>query len=368
MTMSEQQIGGILALFHKCKWSFRRIAAAMQISKNTVVAVVQTYSEAGERVADQRRRIRNSDSQKKIRARQAMAKRYAKCTFKVNSRTFVKHGSARRIREAMLVDKKNPTNVSVRTIQRDLNNSGLKCIVRRKCSSLKPVHVQARLNFARTFRRRYNRSYARWRANTDIYKHIIFSDEHNITANDHSSRQMWVESRKHLIPREVSNPFNTRRIMIWGAIGYNYKSPLVVYNINEIDPNTDKRVTQTQDAYHRRCLIGSGVIQYCANNNMIYMQDGSRTHTATKCKMYIASKGVKLIDNWPAHTPRLNPIEKLWSHLDRVVADMTPAMTVEALIANVKTAWDALSHSTVNQFVMTFENGLRECRAANGQY
>jgi hypothetical protein len=210
MTISDHQIAGILALYHKCKCSFRPIAEAMHVSKNTVAAVLRTYNEAGERVADHERSARHSDRQKKIRARQAMAKRYAKCTFKVNARTFVKRGSARRTRGAMLVHTKNPTYVSVRTIQRDLNKSGLRCIVRRKCSSLKPVHVQARLNFARTFRQRYSRSHAWWRANTDIYQHIIFSDEYHVTANGHSPREMWVERRKNLIPREVRNPSNTR--------------------------------------------------------------------------------------------------------------------------------------------------------------
>ena len=210
MTISDQQISGILALFHKCKCSFRRIAEVMQVSKNTVAAVLRTYNEAGERVANQRRRIRNSDSQTKIRARQAMAKRYAKCSLKVNARTFVKRGSARRIRGAMLVHNKNPTYVSVRTIQRDLNKSGVMCIVRRKSFSLKPDHVQARLSFARTFRQRYSRSHARWRANTDICQHIIFSDEYHVTTNCYSPREMWVERRKKLIPREVRNPSTTR--------------------------------------------------------------------------------------------------------------------------------------------------------------
>ncbi len=98
------------------------------------------------------------------------------------------------------------------------------------------------------------------------------------------------------------------------------------------------------------------------------MQDGSRTHTANKCKDYIASKGVVLIDNWPAHTPRLNSIEKLWAHLDKEITDLRPVTTVDELTARVRTAWDSIPLGVINRFVMSFQQGLTECVRAKGNY
>ena len=67
---------------------------------------------------------------------------------------------------------------------------------------------------------------------------------------------------------------------------------------------------------------------------------------------YIASKGVVLIDNWPAHTPRLNRIEKLCAHLDKQMADLGPVKTVGELTARVRTAWDSILLGVINRFVM----------------
>ncbi len=96
--------------------------------------------------------------------------------------------------------------------------------------------------------------------------------------------------------------------------------------------------------------------------------DRGRTHTANKCKDYIASNEVVLIDNWPAHTPRLSPIEKLWAHLDKDIADLGPVKTVDELTARVRTAWDSIPLGVINRFVMSFQPGLTECVRAKGNY
>ena len=73
------------------------------------------------------------------------------------------------------------------------------------------------------------------------------------------------------------------------------------------------------------------------------------------------------MENWPAHTPKLNPIEKLWARLECIMTDMGPAHDVEALEVQVKTAWDSIPMNVINRFVMSFEDGLKFCRVHRGE-
>ena len=341
----------------------KSVAEILGLSKNTVAAVLKRFPEDGSTPAP-RARNRNTPSQRQLRRRQTMMKNLAKTTCKKGNRKCVKFATARRIREAAIA---KDVQVSQRTVQRDLKACGLKCVVRHRCSSLQPHHVTNRLKFARNFVRDYKNSYPEWSPDIDVYKQVVFSDEHYCTGNDNSSRQMWVGSRKDIIPREVTGSFNTRRIMVWGAVGHGYKSELVVFDTSIKDPETDKRNTQTQISYHRRCLT-KGVIKHCREKKKIYMHDGARMHTAKKCTDYIRRQGVKLITNWPAHTPRLNPIEKIWAHLDELVTEMGPVNTVKELIDNVHTAWNSIPQSTIDKFVLQFETALKECRQQKGEY
>lgn len=360
--------GCICAGYRNYGSSYAELAKQFNVSKNTIGVILRSYDEHGNLTQPQRVRNLQTAFQKKIKVRRNMMKRYAKATCVKGGRKFVKHGSARCIREAALIDPKNPVKKSVRTIQRDLKAAGLKCLVRKKCSSLKPQHVSARLKFSQTFKQKYKYAYQTWNDRTNMFKKIVFSDEHTCTGNDHSLRTMWVEHRRDVVPREVGNPFNTKRMMIWAAIGYNYKSELVTFDVNKKNPETEKKYTQTQHTYHRRCLIGTGVMQKCFDEKLLFMQDGSKTHTANKCKDYIARKGVRLIDNWPAHTPRLNPIEKVWDLLDQKISDMGQVTSVEELERNIRKAWKDIPLETINNYVLSFEQSLKECRAAKGEY
>ena len=341
----------------------KSVADSLGISKNTVAAVLKRFPADGS-TPTRRARNLNTPFQRQIKKRRTMMKNFAKATSKKGSRKCVKFATARRIREAAVT--KN-IQVSQRTVQRDLKACGFKCVVRHRCSSLQPRHVTNRLKFARNFVRDYKNSYPEWSPDIDVYKQVVFSDEHYCTGNDISSRQMWVGSRKDIIPREVAGSFNTKRIMVWGAVGHDYKSKLVVFDTSIKDPETDKRNTQTQISYLRRCL-SRGVIKHCRERKKIYMHDGARMHTAKMCTDYIRRQGVKLITNWPAHTPRLNPIEKIWAHLDELVSDMGPVNTVQELINNVHSAWESIDQSTIDKFVLQFETALKECRQQKGEY
>ena len=50
---------------------------------------------------------------------------------------------------------------------------------------------------------------------------------------------------------------------------------------------------------------------------IIFMQDGASCHTSISTRKFLAENRVKVLQNWPANSPDLNPVENCWSWLAR---------------------------------------------------
>ena len=136
-------------------------------------------------------------------------------------------------------------------------------------------------------------------SNNEINIKIVFRDESKEQIFPDNSN-LW-RKRGSTFPKIFVNEkkFNNV-IMIFGAIGFNYKSKLVISPI-EIDSE-----------------------QYCHNIQMlgilnrkdyfIYMQDGSTSHTASSTTKWL-KKRMNILKNWPPNSPDLNPIENIWGML-----------------------------------------------------
>jgi len=103
-------------------------------------------------------------------------------------------------------------NVQRSTIHRDLQASGMKCVVRR--------YIPTRdLSKKRAFA-------AAMLKNPALCRRLIFSDEHTISVNDHSCRIQYVQEGVRPIGRERKRLHNVVNLSVWGAIGKDWRSPL----------------------------------------------------------------------------------------------------------------------------------------------
>jgi transposase len=369
MTATRYQRGAIMAL-HKRGVSYRDIVLSVEgiNSKNTVTKIVrqELFLEQNPDATFERQRNLKTKKQVSLKRRRQLAKKLAKQQVKRPGGNIPKYGTCRRIGEGL--QTKHRIKVSACTVRRDLRKEGMKPIVRKRVSGMNPEHVAARLLFIRTFKERYGRAYRQWPSRTDVFKKLIFSDEHWCTTNDSSSRIQWCSHRHDALARSSKARYNTKSIMIWAAIGYNYKSPIIVLNTTK--KNEENKISRLNGESYHKLLVKSQVVSFCQENRYIFMQDGARPHIAEEVMNYFRNKNVVVMRNWPAHSPALNPIEKVWSHLNTLVSEhYPPARDTQELEAQVRWIWEhKMTQATINNFVLGFDKCCQECVALRGKY
>ena len=96
--------------------------------------------------------------------------------------------------------------------------------------------------------------------------------------------------------------------MVWGAIGWDYKSPLIF--LTRIEGK--RGICSTA---HLEQVLESVVFPYydllrgAEKRDFIFMEDGAKVHKG-KARLPKLEKGLRGFD-WPPSSPDLNPIEKV---------------------------------------------------------
>eukprot|EP00672_Neobodo_designis_P026123 CAMPEP_0174830162 /NCGR_PEP_ID=MMETSP1114-20130205/2371_1 /TAXON_ID=312471 /ORGANISM="Neobodo designis, Strain CCAP 1951/1" /LENGTH=354 /DNA_ID=CAMNT_0016063949 /DNA_START=36 /DNA_END=1100 /DNA_ORIENTATION=- len=282
---------------------------------------------------------------KAMRARRRHVGKLARATVKINNRTIPAYPSTtciqRQLRRAHKIE------VSRVTIRTDLIALGFVCRVRPRVPCTDQADFARRYTFVRhVIARRLTAS------------RIIFSDEKLFTTNDFSGRSMWVSKDGHALPRE-----NARwpvKLMVWGAIGHGFRMLKILRNRT----NDREGFKLTTESYCRIVLQGD-VVNALRASGKTFMQDGAACHTAGRTLRYLASKGVQVLEGWPARSPDLNPIERLWAILQVRVSRHSPR-TIDELEAAVLEEWAAVSTATIDGVVDDFDTRVATVNALRG--
>ena len=99
-------------------------------------------------------------------------------------------------------------------------------------------------------------------------------------------------------------------------------------------------------------------------SNFVFQQDNDPKHTAKKTVEFLEKQNVNVLD-WPSQSPDLNPIENLWSILDRKIGERSFTRK-EALKEAVQKAWCEMDIKQTKSLVESMPTRLRLVIEAKG--
>ncbi|CAH1958983.1 unnamed protein product [Acanthoscelides obtectus] len=167
---------------------------------------------------------------------------------------------------------------------------------------------------------------------------IGFSDESRFCLGMHDGRARVRRRRgerrnpQFFVERHVHH---TVGVMVWGAIAYGSRSPLIFIRGN-------------MNAQHPT-----------------FQQDNARPHVARVTIDFFQHNDVTLLP-WPPRSPDLSPIEHVWDMMGRRLNLQRPPQTLEALREEFVVAWNEIPQEDIDHLIRSMPRRVGECVAHQG--
>ena len=155
---------------------------------------------------------------------------------------------------------------------------------------------------------------------------------------------------KHYVPK----------LNVWAGIGYYFKTDLYFIEGN-----------LTAEKYQEilRKNLPPSYLPDCPSSiqsKWIFMQDGARPHTAKKTIELLDELDPDRIQDHPPNSPDFNPIEDVWSYLDREIRKVG-SKSIKDLKRKLRTLWDDMPIEVIRASVKSMPKRLQQCVKLEGQ-
>jgi len=181
----------------------------------------------------------------------------------------------------------------------------------------------------------------------------IFSDEKKATVQDGQVIFEYVQNGEAPSRRvmEQAPPC----VHLWGAISNKWRK-LIIFS--------DNSGTMNQQVYIEDIITPlKGHLQ---GSQRRFVQDGAKAHTSYYALGSLSVLEISLIDDWPARSPDLNPIENIWSLLMRRVQTHHPT-TKEDLRRWIPVEFNKITKAEIQRCVQSFPQRLEEVIRVKGK-
>ena len=103
-------------------------------------------------------------------------------------------------------------------------------------------------------------------------------------------------------------------------------------------------------------------------NKIVFQQDNDPKHTSHAARKWFENNGIEVL-GWPAQSPDLNPIEHLWGHLKKRLAEyeIAPNGMLE-LWERVETEWDKITPDICMNLIDSMPRHIAAVLKAKGGY
>ncbi|UYV76758.1 hypothetical protein LAZ67_14001967 [Cordylochernes scorpioides] len=317
---------GMVIGLKRAGWSIRQIAADTHLGASTVHRLWRRWLEQGN-VAIYRNagatRVTSARVDRRI-LRQAVAAPQATCT------AILQH-----------VQDTLDHSISTRTISRRLVANGLHSCRPLRRLPLTPPNRRQRLEWCR----------ARTTWMTEWHR-VVFSDESRFCLSSDSRRvRVWRRRGERSNPAAIVERPTVRHrgIMVWGAIAYDSRSPLLRI-----------QGTMTAQRYVDDVLRPVTLPYLQGVPNALYQQDNVRPHTARISQQ--ALQDVQMLP-WPPYSPDLSPIEHVWDIIGRRLHALPQPRSEDELWQMVEREWRAIPQDTIRTLIDSLPRRVAACIA-----
>ena len=188
----------------------------------------------------------------------------------------------------------------------------------------------------------------------------IFTDETMIVLNP-LKRRVRVIRGVDVPGKFIETVGYPTKLMVWGAIGWNYKSNLI-------------RITGTLNAERYQSMLQESrtfgqLNERYGMSSYVFQQDGARPHTAATTMAFLSANRVVTLPphlHWPAMSPDLNVIENLWAILKSSMS-YDVIKDEDSLYNEALRVWNGIPMTTVNATIADFHARLQACLAVRGE-
>ncbi|KAK3538063.1 hypothetical protein QTP70_027414 [Hemibagrus guttatus] len=240
------------------------------------------------------------------------------------------------------------TKVTKASISNTLRRQGLKSCSVSRVPLLKPVHVRARLKFAREH----------LDDPEEDWENVIWSDETKIELfGKNSTCRVWRRKNAELHPKNTipTVKHGGGNIMLWGCFSAKGPGRLI-------------RVKERMNGAMYREILSKNLLPSARALKMkrgwVFQHDHDPKHTARATKEWLRKKHFKVLE-WPSQSPDFNPIENLWRELKIRVAQRQP-QNITALEEICMEEWAKLPATVCKNLVATYRKRLTSVIANKG--
>ena len=180
---------------------------------------------------------------------------------------------------------------------------------------------------------------------------VVFSDESYFHLTPEKTF-LWRRSDEEGDDVRLHKQQHPPKILIWGGIGKDYKTDLVIVESGTVD----------QTVYITEVISGSGLIETAENHfgkEWFLQQDNARPHTSRFSREQLIEMNVEVLPGWPPYSPDLNVIETIWAIMKYRVGRKNPK-SIEELKIIVRTVWYELSFETINKLIDSMPERCRK--------
>jgi transposase len=248
----------------------------------------------------------------------------------------------------------NSTNqsISVQTVRNGMKEVRMKAVVKKKRPLLTKRHRRERLVFAL--------SHKDW--TMEDWKKVVWSDETKINRLGSDGRKwVWKKDGEGLSDRlvEGTKKFGGGSLMMWGCmtwegVGYACKIDGLMDGdlYVKILDKTFKKVSGF--LIKPRMTLSSSKIM--------------TQHTCKKAKKWFEDHQYPVME-WPAQSPDINPIEHLWHHLKRRLAEYeVPPKGILELWDRVEEEWNKIEPEVCQNLIESMPRRVEAVIKAKGGY